>query len=83
MYRKYGEEWPCWYYTDYHVGHGRLNVSQAIERSCNYFFYETGDRMGIETLAKYARYFGLGVFWFCPPIVHSQFLEENLFGSKR
>ena len=61
MYRKYGEEWPCWYYTDYHVGHGRLNVSQAIERSCNYFFYETGDRMGIETLARYARYFGLGV----------------------
>ena len=61
QYIKYGEKWPCWYYTDYHVGHGRLNVSQAIERSCNYFFYETGDRMGIETLAKYARYFGLGV----------------------
>ena len=60
-YSKYGEKWPCWYYTDYHRGHGRLNVSQAIERSCNYFFYETGDRMGIETLAKYARYFGLGV----------------------
>ena len=59
-YRKYGKEWPCWYYTDYHRGHGYLNVSQAIERSCNYFFYETGDRMGIETLAKYARYFGLG-----------------------
>ena len=61
LYSKYGETWPCWYYTDYHRGHGRLNVSQAIERSCNYFFYETGDRMGIETLAKYARYFGLGV----------------------
>ena len=61
IYSKYGRTWPCWYYTDYHVGHGRLNVSQAIERSCNYFFYETGDRMGIETLAKYARYFGLGV----------------------
>ncbi len=61
QYKKYGREWPCWYYTDYHVGHGRLNVSQAIERSCNYFFYETGDRMGIETLAKYAKYFGLGV----------------------
>ena len=60
-YSKYGEKWPCWYYTDYHRGHGRLNVSQAIERSCNYFFYETGDRMGIETLAKYAKYFGLGV----------------------
>ena len=61
LYSKYGETWPCWYYTDYHRGHGSLNVSQAIERSCNYFFYETGDRMGIETLAKYAKYFGLGV----------------------
>ena len=61
IYSKYGRTWPCWYYSDYHVGHGYLNVSQAIERSCNYFFYETGDRMGIETLAKYARYFGLGV----------------------
>ena len=60
IYRKYNLTWPCWYYTDYHTGHGYLNVSQAIERSCNYFFYETGDRMGIETLAKYARYFGLG-----------------------
>ena len=61
VYKKYGDTWPCWYYTDYHVGHGRLNVSGAIEKSCNYFFYETGDRMGIETLAKYAKYFGLGV----------------------
>ncbi len=61
QYVKYGETWPCWYYTDYHKGHGRLTVSQAIERSCNYFFYETGDRMGITTLAKYANYFGLGV----------------------
>ena len=61
LYRKYNLTWPCWYYTDYHRGHGWLNVSGAIEKSCNYFFYETGDRMGIETLAKYARYFGLGV----------------------
>ena len=61
LYKKYGLTWPCWYYTDYHRGHGFLNVSGAIEKSCNYFFYETGDRMGIETLAKYARYFGLGV----------------------
>ncbi len=60
-YKKYGGQWPCWYYTDYHRGHGYLNVSQAIERSCNYFFYEIGDRMGIDTLSKYAKYFGLGV----------------------
>lgn len=41
-------------------GHGYLNVTSAIERSCNYFFYETGRRIGIDNLAKYTRHFGLG-----------------------
>ena len=52
--------WKCWYYTDYHRGHGYLNVSGAIKHSCNFFFYETGRRMGIDNLVKYAKYFGLG-----------------------
>ena len=60
IYKKYGEEWKCWYYTDYRRGHGYLNVTQALQHSCNYFFYETGDRMGIDNLAKYALHFGLG-----------------------
>lgn len=50
----------CWYYDSYHVGHGYLNVSGAIQKSCNFFFYETARRMGIENLANYAKYFGLG-----------------------
>lgn len=50
----------CWYYTSYHRGHGYLNVTQALQHSCNYFFYETGDRIGIDTLSKYALHFGLG-----------------------
>ena len=61
IYTKYKDYQPrCWIYTDYHRGHGYLNVSGAIEKSCNYFFYETSDRMGIENLVKYAQYFGLG-----------------------
>ena len=60
VYRKYGISMNCWYYTDYHRGHGLVNVSEAIEKSCNYFFYETADRMGIDELAKFAKYFGLG-----------------------
>ena len=60
VYKKYGAEWKCWHYTDYHRGHGYLNVIGAIEKSCNFFFYETADRMGIDTLDKYATYFGLG-----------------------
>ena len=59
-YERYGTRMNCWYYTDYHRGHGWLDVIGAIEKSCNYFFYETADRMGIDTLAKYAKYFGLG-----------------------
>ena len=50
----------CWYYGSYGRGHGPLNITQAIEKSCNYFFYEIGNRMGIDTLSKYASYFGLG-----------------------
>ena len=61
IYTKYKDYQPrCWYYNSYHRGHGYLNVSGAIEKSCNYFFYETGNRMGIDTLDKYATYFGLG-----------------------
>lgn len=41
-------------------GHGWLNVTSAIERSCNYFFYETGRRVGIDNLATYTKHFGLG-----------------------
>lgn len=56
----YAHKPVCWYYTEYGRGHGPLNVSQAIKHSCNYFFYEVGNRIGIETLEKYAKYFGLG-----------------------
>lgn len=61
IYAKYRDYQPkCWYYTDYHRGHGYLDVSGAIEKSCNYFFYETADRMGIDNLVRFSKYFGLG-----------------------
>lgn len=50
----------CWYYTSYHRGHGWLDVSQAIQHSCNFFFYEVGRRVGIDNLSKYSLYLGLG-----------------------
>lgn len=50
----------CWYYTSYHTGHGNVNIKQAIQKSCNYFFYEMGRRLGIDKIEKYAKYFGLG-----------------------
>ena len=61
IYKKYRDYQPhCWVYDSYHRGHGYLNVSGAIQHSCNYFFYEVGDRIKIDTLDRYAKYFGLG-----------------------
>ena len=61
VYRRYSDYQPkCWYYTSYNKGHGYLNVTQALQHSCNYFFYEAGNRMGIDNITKYALHFGLG-----------------------
>ena len=50
----------CWIYKSYGRGHGYLNVTDAIKHSCNYFFYELGNRIGIDTLSRYAKALGLG-----------------------
>lgn len=53
------------------VSHGLINITQAIEHSCNYYFYDVGYRLsmvngvytpdtGIARLTKYAKLFGLG-----------------------
>ena len=52
----------CWIWSEHQSTHGVINVSTAIEQSCNYFFYEAGRRMGINTLKEYASYFGLGEY---------------------
>ena len=54
------KDYKCWLYNDYGYGHGPLNVSGAIEKSCNFYFYTVGSRTGIEAIDRYARYFGLG-----------------------
>ena len=40
--------------------HGLINVTQAITRSCNYFFAEMGYRLGMDTYLEYLHAFGLG-----------------------
>jgi len=61
VYTKYPDYKPqCWVYDDYGSTHGSINVSVALEKSCNYFFYETADIMGIESLNLYCKKLGLG-----------------------
>lgn len=42
--------------------HGDLNVTGAIENSCNIYFYTLGDYLGIDRLAPYATSLGLGEY---------------------
>lgn len=58
----------CWKYPG---NHSYINLTQAIQHSCNYFFYEVGykmsldsanlysDSLGISKIQKYASLFGL------------------------
>ena len=56
----YGHNPACWYYNQYRRGHGNVNIKTALQKSCNYFFYEMGRKLGVDKIAQYARYFGLG-----------------------
>ena len=46
----------CWK----HSGHGEVDLRKAITESCDVFFYQVGERVGVDNLAKYARKLGLG-----------------------
>ncbi len=52
----YGHPFSCWYKT----GHGSLNLIDAIQHSCNIYFYQLGKRINIDKIAFYARSLGLG-----------------------
>lgn len=40
--------------------HGYIGVYEAIEKSCNIYFYELGRKLGIDKMNKYSTLFGLG-----------------------
>ncbi|MGB9893166.1 MAG: penicillin-binding protein 2 [Candidatus Saccharicenans sp.] len=52
----YGKEFSCWF----RPGHGNLNLPEAIQNSCNVYFYQLGRRLSIDTISEYARMLGLG-----------------------
>ena len=54
-YDYYGITFKCMHY------HGSIDVVNAISKSCNYFFFETGRRTGISTLNEYSKLMGYGV----------------------
>jgi len=62
IYVKYQGYSPrCWVYSDYGRGHGLQDIKAALKNSCNYYFYESADRLGIDALNRYCLKLGLGV----------------------
>lgn len=59
-YEKLGYAPACWIWNEQGGTHGKTNVVEALKVSCNYFFYEIGNRIGITTLNDYSKKFGLG-----------------------
>ena len=49
----------CWK----EVGHGNLNLEDAIAQSCDVYFYELALRLGINKIAETARLLGFGEFY--------------------
>jgi penicillin-binding protein 2 len=42
-------------------GHGTVNLHEALVQSCDVFFYQVAQRLGIDAIARQARVFGLGL----------------------
>ena len=50
----------CWINLLYGGKHGPIKVVEAIQESCNCFFYEVGRLLTIETMNEYCKHYGLG-----------------------
>ncbi len=62
-YKKYNSDEStapkCWISEGQRYKHSAQTIVDAIQNSCNFFFYEMGDRLGEERLYRYASLFGL------------------------
>ncbi|MDY6880478.1 MAG: penicillin-binding protein 2 [Thermodesulfobacteriota bacterium] len=50
------QRYRCWK----RYGHGAVNLHRSLAESCDVYFYNIGDRLGVDKISQYARLFGLG-----------------------
>ena len=50
----------CWIYKNAHTGHGSLSAEDALKNSCNVYFYNVGEQMGIQRQQWWMGQFGFG-----------------------
>jgi len=52
-----GTRFHCWR----RGGHGNINLHQSLRQSCDVYYYEISQRVGIDAMAEMARKLGIGV----------------------
>jgi len=52
----YNRRYGCWK----SAGHGAISLQRALSESCDVYFYQVGQRVGVDRLAAYAESLGLG-----------------------
>jgi len=52
----HGHRFRCWR----RGGHGRVNLSRSIEASCDIYYYQVGQRLGIDRMSRWLKTFGFG-----------------------
>ena len=61
VYTKYPDlKVACYYYTGTGLVHGMVNAADALKVSCNYFFYDLGDKIRLSAMDSTAKALGLG-----------------------
>lgn len=53
----FGTRFHCWK----RGGHGNMNLHESLKQSCDCYYYEISQRVGIDKIADMARKFGLGI----------------------
>jgi penicillin-binding protein 2 len=52
----HGHRFRCWQ----RWGHGRVALSRSLEASCDVYYYQVGQKLGIEGMARWLKSFGFG-----------------------
>lgn len=51
-----GRRFRCWK----HGGHGKMTAAQALQHSCDVYYYDIADKMGSDVIAEFAYQYGFG-----------------------
>ena len=57
-----GRWWHCWKHGKLGNGHGAIDLRDAIKHSCDIYFYQLAQKVGLANINKYARMLGIGEF---------------------